>query len=105
MLVCDFCLYDEPFIDDVLIWLLIVNIKLVLNGETIIEQSDRVRFPSTKSFNIYDMGWKRNFTNVFGDRWYLWLIPGFPNVKASGMCFETKKNFYFEKENSCQIRI
>jgi hypothetical protein len=80
-------------------WLLYVNAKLVYNGETIIEQSDRERFPSTKNFNIYDMGWKRNFTNLFGDRWYVWLLPGFPNLKGEGMFYETKKKFYFEKED------
>ena len=86
-----------------LMWLLYVNTKLVLNGESIIEQSDRERFPSTKSFNVYDMGWRRNFTNVFGDRWYKWFIPGFANLKGNGMIYETKKNFYFDKENTYQI--
>jgi len=82
-----------------LMWLLFVNVKLVFNGETIIEQSDRERFPSTKSFNVYDMGYKRNFTNVFGDRWYKWFLPGFANAKGEGMFYETKKNFYYEKED------
>ena len=88
-----------------LMWLLYVNVNLVYNGETIIEQSDRERFPSTKSFNIYDMGWKRNFTNVFGDRWYKWFLPGFANLKGDGMIYETKKNFYFEKEDLMKIAL
>ena len=80
-----------------LMWLLYVNVKLVLNGETIIEQSDIERFPSSKSFNIYDMGWKRNFLNIFGDNWYVWLLPGFSNSKGKGLMFETKKNFFIDK--------
>ena len=79
-----------------LMWLLYVNVRLVLNGETIIEQSDRERFPSSKSFNPYDMGWKRNFTNVFGDNWLTWFLPGFPNYKGEGLIFETKKNFFID---------
>jgi hypothetical protein len=80
-----------------LMWLLWVNTKLVLNGETIIEQSDRERFPSSKSFNVYDMGKKRNFTNIFGNNWWTWFIPAFANLKGNGLLFETKKNFFIEK--------
>lgn len=80
-----------------LIWLLWTNVKLIINGETIIEQSDRERFPSSKSVNLYDMGWRRNFTNVFGDRWYLWFIPAFSNTKGQGLFFETKKSFFFDQ--------
>jgi hypothetical protein len=79
-----------------LIWLLWVNAKLVINGETIIEQSDRERFPSSKSFNVYDMGWKRNFKNVFGEKWYNWFIPANANLKGNGLMFETKKNFFID---------
>ena len=79
-----------------LIWLLWVNAKLVINGETIIEQSDRERFPSSKSFNVYDMGWKRNFMNVFGEKWYIWFIPAYANSKGNGLMFETKKNFFID---------
>jgi hypothetical protein len=80
-----------------LMWLLWVNLKLVINGETIIEQSDRERFPSSKSFNVYDMGYSTNFTNIFGEKWYTWFIPAFANLKGNGLMFETKKNFFIDQ--------
>jgi hypothetical protein len=70
-------------------WLLYVNIGLVFNGTTIIEQSDRERFPITKSQNIYDMGCYRNFTNVFGTNPLVWFIPFFANLKGDGYVFES----------------
>jgi hypothetical protein len=72
-----------------LFWLLYVNANLVLSGQTIIEQSDRDRFPSSKAVNVYDMGWKRNFTNVFGKDPSLWLIPFYANLDGDGYVFET----------------
>jgi hypothetical protein len=70
-------------------WLLYVNIGLLFNGTTIIEQSDRERFPITKSQNIYDMGCYRNFTNVFGTNPLVWFIPFFANLKGDGYVFES----------------
>jgi len=72
-----------------LCWLFYVNIHLVFSGQTIIEQSDRERFPSSKSVNIYDMGWKRNFTNIFGRNPTVWLIPFYANLNGNGFIFET----------------
>lgn len=71
-----------------LFWLFLVNCGLVFTGQTIIEQSDRERFPS-KAFNIYDMGWKRNFTNVFGTNPLFWFLPFAANYKGKGFVFET----------------
>ena len=51
-----------------LLWLDMVNWSNLLSGMTVIENSERKRFPSTKSVNIYDMGAYRNFTNVFGKK-------------------------------------
>jgi hypothetical protein len=71
-----------------LFWLLIVNCGLLFSGQTIIEQADRERFPS-KAHNIYDMGWYRNFTNVFGTNPLVWFIPFFHNNHGKGFIFET----------------
>jgi len=70
-------------------WLLITNWKLVITGQTIIENADRERFPSTKSVNIYDMGKYKNFTYVFGKNPFTWLIPFYPNDIGHGFVFET----------------
>jgi hypothetical protein len=71
-----------------LFWLLIVNCGLVFSGLTIIEQAEKERFPS-KSTNIYDLGWQRNFVNVFGSNPLVWFIPFFANLKGKGLLFET----------------
>lgn len=71
-----------------LFWLFGVNCNLLFKGQTIIEQSDRERFLS-KSTNIYDMGWRRNFTNVFGTNPFVWFIPFFANYKGKGFIFES----------------
>jgi hypothetical protein len=70
-------------------WLFYVNMNLVFSGMTIIEQSDRERFPSTKAINIYNMGWRRNFVNIFGANPLVWFIPFFANYKGNGFIYET----------------
>ena len=71
-----------------LTWLNTNNIKLLINGETVIEQSDRERFPSTKSINPYDMGCYRNFTNIFGTNPLVWGIPFFANYEGNGYVYQ-----------------
>jgi hypothetical protein len=73
-----------------LLWLFIVNWKLVLAGQTIIENADRVRFPGN-SVNIYDLGAYRNFCTVFGKNPLVWFIPFFPNLESGGIFYETLK--------------
>lgn len=75
-----------------LLWLFLVNWKLVLNGQTVIENADRERFPSTKAINIYDVGAYNNFCNVFGENAIVWFIPFFPNYRGSGLVFDTIYN-------------
>ena len=79
-----------------LIWLAFMNWTNLFLGQTIIEYSERQRFPSMKKNNIYDMGFYRNFTNVFGVNPLVWFIPFFPNKSGNGFIFETNKNFYFK---------
>ena len=75
-----------------LLWLLSANFKLVFSGQTIIEQSDRDRFPSSKSVNIYDLGYYNNFKTVFGHNCLVWFLPIFPNYNGLGLIFETNEN-------------
>jgi hypothetical protein len=75
-----------------LLWLFTVNWRLVLSGQTVIENADRERFPSTKALNIYDLGCYRNFTTVFGKNPLVWFIPFFPNYDGEGLVFETINN-------------
>ena len=74
-----------------LFWLFIVNWELVLNGETIIEQADRERFPASKGLNVYNLGKYKNFTTVFGENPFVWFIPFFTNNKGKGFIYEKIK--------------
>ena len=75
-----------------LLWLAAVNWTNLYYGMTVIENSERKRFPSTKSVNIYDMGPYRNFTNVFGRNPFVWWLPFFRNKNGNGYVFETNTN-------------
>lgn len=75
-----------------LLWLCLINWSNLFQGMTVIENSERKRFPSTKTTNVYDMGAYRNFTNVFGRNPLLWFIPFFHNKDGNGYVFETNNN-------------
>jgi len=75
-----------------LFWLFVSNWKLVFSGQTIIEQSDRDRFPSSKTLNVYDLGSYRNFKAVFGENFLTWFLPIYPNYKGLGIIFETNES-------------
>jgi hypothetical protein len=79
-----------------LLWLCYINWTNLFKGMTVIEHSERQRFPSTKTKNIYDMGPYRNFTNVFGRNPLVWFIPFFHNKNGNGYVFETNNNFYIK---------
>lgn len=72
-----------------LIWLAIVNWRLALTNQTVIENADKERFPSSKSENIYDLGIYKNICHVFGDNPFFWLLPIKINEKGKGFVFET----------------
>ena len=72
-----------------LLWLFCINWKLMFKGETVIENSDKIRFPSAKMNNIYDLGTYKNFTTVFGNNPLVWFIPAFPNYDGDGISYET----------------
>jgi len=69
-------------------WLFYSNFILVFAGQTIIEQADRNRFPSTRPTNFYDLGYYKNFKTVFGENWFFWFLPFYPNYKGCGVIFE-----------------
>lgn len=75
-----------------LTYLLFLNIEMIFSGQTIIEKSDKERFPTnTKAQNIYDLGWKKNFIHVFGEKPFFWFFPLFPNLKGNGILYETNE--------------
>lgn len=75
-----------------LLWLFIINWKLVFTGQTIIENSDRERFTLNKSPNIYDLGCLKNFKSVFGNNPLTWFLPFYPNYNGEGLIYETMYN-------------
>lgn len=82
-----------------ILWLCYVNWYNLYKGMTVIEHSEKKRYPTTKSINIYDMGPYRNFTNVFCTNPLLWPLPFVKNTKGGGFVFETNSNsteFYIQ---------
>ena len=75
-----------------ILWLCYINWYNLYKGMTVIEHSEKKRFPTTKSINIYDMGPYRNFTNVFCTNPLYWPLPFIKNTKGGGYIFETNKN-------------
>ncbi len=69
-------------------WLIMVNWKLAFNNLTVIENSDKERFPSTKALNIYDIGTYKNFCSVFGSNPFIWFLPINPYNKGNGLVFD-----------------
>lgn len=80
-----------------LAWLIIVNWKLALSNLTVIENSDKERFPSTKSLNIYDLGKYRNFCSVFGENPLVWFLPFGAPTKGEGLVYENIYKVRVEK--------
>jgi hypothetical protein len=74
-----------------LIWLFWHNWALMFSGQSVIENSDRERFPSKDWENMYDLGYYKNFTAVFGTNPFVWFLPFFSNYEGEGIFFETKK--------------
>lgn len=75
-----------------ILWLCYVNWYNLYKGMSVIEHSEKKRFPTTKSINIYDMGPYRNFTNVFCTNPLFWPFPFIKNKKGGGYVFETNNN-------------
>lgn len=86
---CYFCSFGLFFF---LVWLMIINWKLAFTGQTVIENSDRERFPLNKNVNIYDLGLFKNFKAVFGSNPLLWFLPFGANYNGNGLVFETIYN-------------
>lgn len=84
---CNLCLFLF------LLWLILVNWKLVFFNLTIIENSDKERFPNSKALNIYDLGKYKNFCSVFGGNPLLWLLPIQSNIKGKGIIYENIYKF------------
>ena len=72
-----------------LLWLFLVNWNLAIKNSTVIENADRERFPSTKSLNIYDLGFYKNFCAVFGKNPLVWFLPFGANSDGEGIIYET----------------
>lgn len=71
-----------------LVWLIFVNWKLALTNLTVIENSDKERFPSSRTMNIYDVGLWKNICSVFGNNPFTWLLPISPKIQGNGLVFD-----------------
>ncbi|KAJ2001602.1 palmitoyltransferase for Vac8p [Coemansia thaxteri] len=60
------------------IYLLLTNTTTIESYEENnyrVQASQRSNGSRSKYVNLFDMGYKRNFTQVFGSVWYTWLVP------------------------------
>eukprot|EP00760_Papus_ankaliazontas_P001834 PhM_4_TR1063/c0_g1_i1/m.83410/K20028/ZDHHC2_15_20; palmitoyltransferase ZDHHC2/15/20 len=49
---------------------------LVMKNTTTIERLEKMdRLRGMHQHHMYDVGWRENFIAVFGEKWYLWLLP------------------------------
>jgi len=78
-----------------LIWLTVINWRLALQNQTVIENADKERFPSSKSVNIYDLGLYKNFVHVFGRNPLYWFLPFNANYDGQGLIFEKIDDGYY----------
>ncbi|CAH1790205.1 unnamed protein product [Owenia fusiformis] len=52
------------------------HLMLILNGQTVYEKAKNIR--------DFDLGWKKNIIEVFGDHWYIaWISPFIPSTLPS----------------------
>lgn len=72
-----------------LIWLGYLNLKLIFTNQSVIENADKERFPSTKTINIYDTGVYNNLCSVLGSNPLIWLLPFWANYEGKGFTFKT----------------
>jgi len=60
----------------------LTHFRLVVRNLTTIEHLEK----RSRSSNPFDLGWKRNFTEVFGSNPFLWLVPVWSS-KGDGITF------------------
>jgi len=76
--------------------LAIMNVVLIQNGETAIEHEQNKRLikyakeHNNVFHNQFNLGWKENFRDVFGDRhWLFWLLPFKAPPLGDGIHYKT----------------
>ncbi|KAI3659850.1 hypothetical protein MP638_006188 [Amoeboaphelidium occidentale] len=85
----------------------IMHLQLIFRNNSTIESFERHRYVNVKNFgryhhlsqgdyiNIFDIGWKENFKEIFGDDYRYWLIPVFTS-KGDGVTFRFDQAAYEE---------
>lgn len=75
------------------------HIHLILSNQTTIESYQKHNYRSqgglapARHVNVFDIGRKRNFKQVMGERWYLWFIP-ISNSLGNGIIYPLNSNSY-----------
>lgn len=74
--------------------LCIYHVSLVLNGNVANESNKKIR--------TYDLGWKQNIKEVFGERWYLtWVLPYIKSqLPHNGVIWSTSNSWQYTNPKS-----
>jgi palmitoyltransferase len=67
-------------------WLLQIQIAQITRGQT--------KYEREKGIEAYNRGWRRNWVDVLGTRWFLaWLCPWIPSpLEGNGLEFITRED-------------
>mgnify|MGYP001796214650 CR=1 FL=1 len=72
--------------------LLFFQLRIIFRGQTSYERK--------KNRRLYDQGWKQNFVEVFGQKWYLsWIWPFIPShLPGDGTNYKPSESFETQKD-------
>lgn len=91
------------------------SLYLVFNNSTTLESMESVKYrselpsdsyryaqpPSSDTVgNIFDLGWKRNWKEVMGYRWYEWILPVYPRGRGDGTSYPINEDVWQEIKSS-----
>eukprot|EP01012_Entosiphon_sulcatum_P028817 TRINITY_DN3497_c0_g1_i1.p1 TRINITY_DN3497_c0_g1~~TRINITY_DN3497_c0_g1_i1.p1 ORF type:complete len:259 (+),score=62.45 TRINITY_DN3497_c0_g1_i1:168-944(+) len=68
---------------------LLFHLRLVANNTTTIELLEKSDKLTRHGKSIYDLGFAENFVGVFGDKWWLWLLPVY-TTPGDGVYYPTQ---------------
>ncbi|ODV83289.1 hypothetical protein CANARDRAFT_19578 [[Candida] arabinofermentans NRRL YB-2248] len=87
------------------------SVYQLFKNKTTIESYEFQSYKSNKNSNhignIFDLGYKRNWTSIMGHTWYEWLLPIRTTIRSNGLTYEVNESIYrlIQQENELQQRL